>query len=425
MVETVAPDAVGLSAQRLGRIDAWMRDHVERQRLAGVSVLVQRRGRVAYFGSCGKPRADADEAQRLQPDTIFRIYSMTKPITSVAAMMLYEEGRFQLDDPIAKFLPEFTEMQVWAGGDLDHPRLEPARSLITVRQLLTHTAGFSYDFMLSSPVEALYREHKITFDRGDTSLAEVTQRLARLPLLFHPGSRWQYGFSTDVLGRLVEAVSGQSLDRFFAERIFQPLGMVDTAFQVEQSKLDRFAAMYTAAAGGPPVVVGAEPTQVLPDPPGGLKLVDPANGRFAKPVKVFSGGGGLTSTSADYLRFCNMLYNKGELDGVRLLGRKTVEFMTQNHLPGSMADMGQPRFNNAHLGAGLGFGLGFAVVLDPTRTQTMGSAGEYYWTGMANTQFWIDPAEELIVIQMAQLTPSTLVPLRRELRTLVYQALVD
>jgi len=423
VIEQVKPESVGMSEDRLRRVDAWMEQHVERQRLAGVSVLIERRGRVAYFGARGC--RSVESGQPIGADTIFRIYSMTKPITSVAAMMLYEEGRFQLDDPIAKFLPEFSEMKVWAGGTLENPQLEPARSLITVRQLLTHTAGFSYDFMSNSPVEALYRREKITFDRGDTSLAEVTQRLATLPLLFHPGTRWNYGFSTDVLGRLVEVVSGQPLDRFFAERIFQPLGMVDTGFHVPEEKVERFAALYTAASGGMPPVLGAEPTQVPPDPPCGLKLVDPAAGRFAKPARILSGGGGLTSTIGDYLRFCRMLRNKGELDGVRLLGRKTVEFMTVNHLNGSLADMGQARFNNAHAGAGLGFGLGFAVVLDPAKTQTIGSVGEYFWTGMANTQFWIDPSEDLIVIQMAQHTPSVLVPLRRELRTLVYQALVD
>lgn len=424
MLDLVAPETAGVSTERLRRIGRWMQDHVEKERLAGVSVLVQRRGHNVYFDSAGV--LTQGEQRPIDPDSIFRIYSMTKPITSVAAMMLYEEGRFQLDEPIAKFLPEFENMQVLVGGDADQPQLEPARSLITIRQLLTHTSGLTYDFMMSSPVDALYRREKITFATGSTSLAEVVERLAQLPLLCQPGSRWNYSVSTDVLGRVVEAISGQPLDQFLAERILGPLGMRDTAFHVPADKLARFASMYASSSELPPPRIGPEPTRVQPDLPGGLKLMDPAlDGRFARPPKVLSGGGGLTSTSADYLRFCQMLRNKGELEGVRLLGRKTLEFMTMNHLPGSMADLGQPRFNNAHMGAGLGFGLGFAVVLDPARAQAMGSPGEYYWTGVANTQFWIDPVEDLIVIQMAQLMPSTQVPLRRELRSLVYQALID
>ena len=425
MFDLVSPDSVGLSAKRLQRVSAWMRSQVERQRLPGVSVLINRRGDNAFFEAVGL--ADVEAGKPLAADTIFRIYSMTKPITSVAAMMLYEEGRFQLDEPIAKFLPEFTEMQVWTGGDLDHPRLEPARSLITVRQLLTHTSGLTYEFMMNSPVDALYREHKIRYPGRTGTLAEVTQRLARLPLLFHPGSRWHYGVSTDVLGRLVEAISGQPLDRFFAERIFQPLGMVDTGFVVPADKLDRFAALYVPAPGSvrPTPMDGVRPDQLHMEPKGGIKLADPPNGNFAQPGGTLSGGGGLTSTIADYLRFCRMLRNKGELDGQRLLGRKTVEFMTQNHLPGSLADMGQARFFNEAPGEGMGFGLGFTVVLDSAKAQTMGSPGEYFWHGMASTQFWIDPVEDLIVLQMAQLAPSSTFPLRRELRSLVYQALVD
>lgn len=353
---------------------------------------------------------------------------MTKPVTSVAAMMLYEDGAFQLDDPIAKFMPEFTEMQVLIGGDADNPQLEPARSLITVKQLLTHTSGLTYDFMFASPVDAMYRRDKITFADGDTSLEEVVGRLARLPLVSHPGTRWNYSVSTDVLGRLVEVISGMPLDRFFEERIFKPLGMHDTAFYVSEDKLDRFATNYTPTNPNPAFLRpwGAEPTAILPEPASGIKVADPAvGGRFSQPVKIFSGGGGLTSTTVDYLRFCNMLRNKGELDGVRLLGRKTVEFMTTNHLPGTMADMGQPRFNNGAYGGGLGFGLGFGIILDPAAARAIGSPGEYFWSGMANTQFWIDPVEDLIVIAMTQVTPSSQLPLRQRLRSLVYQALID
>jgi len=423
MFDLVTPELVGLSSHRLGRVDNWMQTLVASQRLAGISVLVYRRGHCAWFGSAGHLKTDRQ--QKIAEDTIFRIYSMTKPITSVAAMMLYEQGLFQLDDPIAKFLPEFTDMQVCVGGDVDNPKLEPARSLITMRQLLTHTSGLGYDFTSRPPVDALYRKHGINFSRHHGSLAEMTRQTAQMPLLFHPGTQWNYSVSTDVLGRVVEVISGQSLDRYFAEHILAPLGMNDTAFWVAEDKLHRLAEMYTLAGATPPRIKG-EPTEVTPEPQGALEISAGSGGRqFTQPPKIFSGGGGLTSTTGDYLRFALMLRNGGTFNGVRLLGRKTVEFMHSNHLPGPMADMGEPRFNNTHMGAGLGFGLGFGVVLNPALAQTMGSVGEYFWTGMANTQFWIDPSEDLIVIEMAQMMPSTLVPIRQTLRSLVYQALID
>ncbi|MCU5782779.1 beta-lactamase [Alcanivorax balearicus MACL04] len=423
MFDLVTPELVGISSNRLGRVDNWMRTLVASRRLAGISVLVYRRGHCAWFGGAGHLKTD--QQQKIAEDTLFRIYSMTKPITSVAAMMLYEQGLFQLDDPIAKFLPEFTDMQVCVGGDEENPKLEPARSLITMRQLLTHTSGLAYDFTSIPPVDALYRKHGINFSRHHGSLAEMTRQAAQMPLLFHPGTKWNYSISTDVLGRVVEVISGQSLDRYFEEHIFAPLGMNDTAFWVAEEKLHRLAEMYTLAGATPPRIKG-EPTEVIPDPRGALEVSAASGGRqFTQPPKIFSGGGGLTSTTGDYLRFALMLRNGGNFNGVRLLGRKTVELMHSNHLPGSMADMGEPRFNNTHMGAGLGFGLGFGVVLNPALAQTMGSVGEYFWTGMANTQFWIDPSEDLIVIQMAQMMPSTLVPIRQTLRSLVYQALID
>ena len=421
--ELVIPEAVGLSSGRLQRISQWMQNLVDRRYLPGISVLVHRRGGEAFFDAVGL--MDVEAAKPVTEDTIFRIYSMTKPITSVAVMLLYEEGRFQLDDPLAKFLPAFERMQVFTGGDAANPRLEPARELITIRQLLTHTAGLTYGFMHATPVDQLYREHKIAFPGGKGTLAEMVDRLAGLPLLAHPGSAWNYSVATDVLGRLVEVVAEQPFDQFLQERIFDPLGMVDTAFQVSEDRLERFAAMY-----GPPGTKGmsaappraANELRVEPKP--GLDLLDPPDGMFSRPAQVCSGGGGLTSTMSDYLRFCRMLLNKGELDGVRLLGRKTVEFMTMNHLPGDMASMGQSRFSEAPM-EGVGFGLGFAVVLDPARAQTIGSVGEYSWGGAASTGFWIDPAEELIVILMTQLMPSSTWPLRRELHALVHQAVID
>lgn len=425
MFDLVSPESVGLHSPQLDRISDWMRRQIERDWLPGMSVLIHRRGETAFFDAAGL--MDVEAGKPLAADTIFRIYSMTKPVTSVAVMMLYEEGRFQLDDPLAKFLPVFANMQVLTGGDAAKPELEPARELITIRHLLTHTAGLTYHFMMDSPVDALYRDHGIQFTSGDASLATVVDRLAALPLLAHPGSAWNYSVATDVLGRLVEVISGLPFDRFLEERIFKPLGMVDTAFSVPADKLDRFAALYAPAPGTAIQVprTGPKPGVIYAEPQGGLQLMDPPKGGFARPCALPGGGGGLTSTMADYLRFCRMLLNKGELDGVRLLGRKTVEFMTMNHLPGTLADMGQPRFFNEADGAGMGFGLGFSVVLNPARAQTQGSTGEYFWHGMANTQFWIDPAEELIVIQMAQLMPTSVLPLRRQLRSLVYPALLD
>jgi CubicO group peptidase (beta-lactamase class C family) len=425
MTERVTPESVGLSSHRLERITAWMERHVRDELLPGVSVLVYRGGGVPYFGTAGL--MDREAGKPLAEDTIFRIYSMTKPVTSVAAMMLFEEGRFQLDDPIARYLPEFRDMQVLVGGDAVSPRLEPAREPITVRHLLTHTSGLTYWFMNATAVDALYRENGVDFVRGEGDLASMVERLADLPLLCQPGSEWNYSVSTDVLGRLVEVISGESLDRFFRERIFEPLGMVDTGFAVPGDRVHRFAAMYEPAVGGglDAVAMQRDPTRDPAEVHKGLRLLDaPSTSPYAHTVHLFSGGGGLCSTSGDYLRFCRMLLNGGELEGVRLLGRRTLDFMTTNHLPGDLASMGQPRFSEAPFD-GIGFGLGFAVMLDPPKAQTMGSPGDYAWGGAASTAFWVDPAEDMIVILMTQLMPSSTYALRRELRALTYQALVD
>ncbi len=270
MRDLVAPRTIGMSHERLQRIQQWMQQHVAHERLAGISVLVSRRGKNAYFGTAGSLEMGIDRP--IGMDSIFRIYSMTKPVVSVAAMILYEEGYFQLDDPLARFLPEFENMQVLVGGDADNPQLEPARSLITLRHLLTHTSGFTYDFMKSSPVDELYHRNGITFMGGETTLAEEVTRLAAQPLLCHPGSEWHYGVSTDVLGRVVEVISEQSLEQFLKARIFTPLGMVDTAFSVAEDKLERFSAMYTTTSQVSPLPpLGAEVTHVTPEPPGGAE----------------------------------------------------------------------------------------------------------------------------------------------------------
>jgi CubicO group peptidase (beta-lactamase class C family) len=399
------PEDVGLSSARLARLDDWMERYVDAGKLPGLMTVVARRGKIVDWRMRGL--IDVEAGKPVAADAIYRIYSMTKPITSVAVMMLYERGLFQLDEPIARWLPTFAEPRVFVGGDAENPKTEPARQPITFRHLLTHTAGLTYGFLNATPVDAIYRANKVEFNPGRGSLAEMVDRLARMPLLCQPGAEWNYSNATDVLGRLVEAISGESLAEFFARRILEPLGMADTAFHVPEAKVGRFAALYG------------------PKPGGGLELLDaPARSLYLKPPETPSGGGGLVGTAADYMRFATMLRNKGELDGVRLLGRKTVEFMTTNHLPGDMAAMGQPRFMEASY-EGVGFGLGFAVMLDPAKAQIVGSPGEYTWGGAASTAFWVDPVEDVIVLLLTQLRPSSTYPIRRELRALTYQAIVD
>ena len=399
------PEEVGLSSERLERVDAWMRSLVERGKLAGVQTMVARRGRIAWFRSCGL--ADLARGRRMAPDTIVRIYSMTKPLTSVAAMMLYEQGCFQLDDPITRYLPAFANMRVFAGGSRGRWDSVPAERDITFRDLLTHTSGLTYGFMESTLVDAMYRDNGIDFQTSPASLGEVVERAAELPLLAQPGAEWNYSIATDVLGHLVAVISGRPFGDFLREEIIRPLGMYDTDFHVPEEKLGRFAANYARGADG------------------ALRLIDdPAESPYRSPNRLCSGGGGLVSTASDYMRFCRFMLNKGEFDGVRLLGRKTVELMTANHLRGDMADMGQPRFSESPY-LGIGFGLGFSVMLDPAKAQILGTPGEYAWGGAASTAFWIDPAEEMAVILLTQLMPSSTYPIRRELRVLTYQAVID
>ena len=404
-IAPVTPESVGLSSTRLARIDEWRRRLVDDGKLAGATTLVFRRGKVAHFGVSGL--ADLARRTPMAEETIHRIYSMTKPLTSVAIMMLYEEGRFQLDDPITRFLPGFANQRVCIGGARGKIETTPALRDITFRDLLTHCSGLTYGFMQASPVDALYRDEGIDFGSAETSLADVVERLAALPLIAQPGSEWNYSVSTDVLGHLVAVISGLSFDRFLQERLIGPLGMVDTGFHVPAGQAARLAANYAISADGR------------------LALIDDAaESRYLRPRSVHSGGGGLVSTAADYLRFCRMLLNKGELDGVRYLGRKTVELMMANHLRGDMAAMGQPRWSESTT-EGIGFGLGFSVMLDPARAQILGTPGECAWGGAASTAFWVDPAEEMAVILLTQLMPSSTWPLRRELRVLSYQAVID
>jgi CubicO group peptidase (beta-lactamase class C family) len=398
------PEQVGLSSERLARIRPWMERYIGEKKLPGALTAVARRGRAVYADWVGQ--RDVEGGKPVAEDTVFRIYSMTKPITSTAIMMLYEEGRFQLDDPIARHLPMFKEMQVYAGGSAERYDTVAARGPITFKQLLTHTSGLTYGFT-GTPVSAIYQAAKFDFQTEEASLWQMMERLAKLPLLAQPGTEWNYSVATDVLGALVETISGMPFDRFLKERIFEPLLMAETGFHVRADQRERFAANYQRAETG------------------GFTLIDqPASSRYLTPRNPCSGGGGLVSTAADYLRFCKMLAGKGTLDGARILGRKTVEYMMMNHLPGDMAAMGMPRFSESNYD-GVGFGLGGSVVIDPAKAQLLRSKGEFAWGGAASTAFWVDPAEELVAVFMTQLMPSSSYPIRSELRVLVNQALVD
>ncbi len=426
MMDVVSPESVGLSSARLARVSRWLEEQVAGERLAGASVLIDRRGSVAFCEARGL--ADRASARSFDQDTIVRLYSMTKPITTVAAMMLYEEGCFQLDDPVASYLPEFAATEVWAGGDAPLGETVPVREPITVRHLMTHTSGLTYGFMQANVVDEAYRAAEMEFPGGPGNLETQVRRLAEIPLLCQPGSEWNYSVSIDVLGRLVEVWSGRSLEEYLQARLFEPLAMHDTGFHVAPENHHRFAACYAPASGGDLSTIGRAPAAAdVAARTGGLKLQDPAEGsRFLSPAGVFAGGGGLTGSLGDYARFCRMLMSGGELDGARILGPRTIAYMRRNHLPDNrdMAAMGQPVWSETSYD-GIGFGLGWAVVLDPVKAQMITSVGEHHWGGAASTFFWMDPAEELFVILLTQLMPSSTYPLRRELRQRVYQAIVD
>ena len=417
-------EAVGMSSERLERITTWLEQQVSSNRLAGCSALVARHGEIVYQQCSGA--ADMEVGKPFANDTVVRAYSMTKPITTVAAMMLYEEGCFQLDDPVALYLPEFLETRVWAGGNASLDQTYPQDTPMTVQHLMTHTSGLTYGFMQANVVDEAYRNSGVGQPSDVTDLAEWVKRAAAIPLICQPGSQWNYSIATDVLGRLVEVWSGMSLQDFFQRRIFAPLQMVDTGFHVKPENQARFAALYSPLSGADMSNVAKSADALAGPKPIGLKLQEgSAKSSYFNPASVFSGGGGLVSTMSDYARFCQMLLNTGELDGQRLLGRKTVEFMRTNQLSNNsdMADMGQPVWSETSYD-GIGFGLGFAVVLDPVKAHIITSVGEHHWGGAASTFFWIDPEEDLYVIFLTQLMPSSTYPIRRELRSRVYQALI-
>jgi CubicO group peptidase (beta-lactamase class C family) len=391
------PEEMGFSSQRLSRINSVMQSYIDQKKLAGVVTLVARRGKVVHFEKLGM--ASMEDSKPMQLDTIFRIYSMTKPVTSAAVMMLFEDGHFHLSDPISRFIPSFKHIKVLVKKTDGGMELADLKREITVRDLLTHTSGLSYGDDENVYLDALYRQHglkSIEVSR-DITLENMINELSRLPLAHQPGTAYRYSFSIDVLGYLIQVVSGKPFDMFLKQAIFEPLGMVDTDFYIPQEKLSRFSTTYGPAEGG------------------GLKVVDPMNTSiFTKPTLCPTGGAGLVSTAADYLRFGQMLLNKGELDGVRLLGRKTVEMMTLNHLPEGIYQSDDKAY---------GFGLGGYVLLDPARSQNMGSVGNWGWSGAANTRFWIDFKEDLLGLLMLQLMPYDVYPVQLDFNNMVYQAL--
>jgi CubicO group peptidase (beta-lactamase class C family) len=402
----VDPAELGVDAGRLSRADRILDRYVEDGRLPGWLLLVSRHGKIAHLSASGY--RNREEALPVETDTLWRIYSMTKPITSVAAMMLYEQGCFELTDPVSRFLPEFDAPRVYTQGPDLKPVTVPANEPIRIWHLLTHTAGLTYGFHRVHPVDAMLRARGFEWLMPEgMTLAEAVGVWASLPLLFQPGSEWNYSHATDVLGRLVEVISGTTLDDVLATRILGPLGMNETSFHVSQQDASRLARLYLAT-------------------PGGFTPGDEMGAWALSPPALLSGGGGLVSTAADYHRFTQMLLRGGELDGVRLLGPRTLDYMTRNHLPGGadLETFGRRVFAETPLN-GIGFGLGFAIVDDPVRYRTLSSRGEYNWGGAASTAFWVDPAEDLTVVFMTQLLPSSTLPLRTQLKQLVYQSLID
>ena len=404
---TTRPEDVGLSSERLARITDVTHAYVDKGKLPNVQTLVSRRGQLVYEDVYGWSDVEAQTSADF--DTLYRIYSMTKPITSVGLMMLFEEGAFLLENPISRYLPEFAESQVWVGGTADAPQTRPAMRPITVHDVLTHLSGLTYGFHFQHPLDELYRRHGLGdfAKEPDYDLAEGVARMASLPLLFDPGTRWNYSMSTDVCGRLIEVMSGQPLDVFLKERILHPLGMVDTAFVAPEEDLERCSVLYIRGGDG--------------------KLQKLAGARqMTRPPSFLSGGGGLVGTGRDYLRFAEMLLNGGELDGVRLLSPRTVAYMARNHLPGGrlLNEMGQSTFAEVAMD-GTGFGLGFGTVEDAAAQQNLANEGEFSWGGAASTAFWVDPVDELCVVFMTQLLPSSTYPIRRQLRAAVLQAVVD
>ncbi|MAE95171.1 MAG: serine hydrolase [Deltaproteobacteria bacterium] len=405
---TARPEDVGLDGERLAHIDRHLAEHyVGPGKIPGAVTVVARRGEVVHASALGQ--RDRERALPMELDTLVRIYSMTKPITSVALMQLHEQARFKLSDPVHRFIPEWRDLAVYAQGRYPQFVTTPCQRPMTVRDLLSHTSGLTYGFMERTNVDSAYRRLAVGERKQGSTLRDMIETLADLPLEFSPGTAWNYSVATDVCGYLVETISGQPFDRYLEEHVFAPLGMTETSFQVREDQRERFAACYVR---GPRKV---------------LKLDDdPRDSPYIRNVTFHSGGGGLVSTAGDYLRFCQALLRGGELDGHRILGPRTLELMTRNHLPGGrdLSECSVAAFSETPYD-GTGFGLGFSVILDAVRAQATGSEGAFAWGGAASTIFWIDPREELVVVFLTQLMPSRTFDFRGQLQALVYGAIVE
>ncbi|MFT6958557.1 MAG: CubicO group peptidase (beta-lactamase class C family) [Halieaceae bacterium] len=404
-MKLVEPEFVGMDHTQLNRVHQHLRDrYVEPGKVSCSLALVQRHGEVCFLDVQGE--SDLERQTPATADTIFRIYSMTKPITSVALMTLYERGLFALSDPVSRYIPSWKNLQVRTGGEYPAFATAPCQREMTIADLLMHTSGLTYDFMESTEIDKAYRDLHLARPTPKTTLQTMIDQLAELPLEFSPGERWNYSVATDVLGYLIEVISGRSLPDFLQTTIFEPLGMVDTMFNITPDKVDRLASCY---------VRNLDKT---------LGLFDDGQSTAYQNRTFFSGGGGLLSTAGDYLQFCRMLLAGGTLDGRRIIGSRTLDFMTRNHLPGGqdMSQFAQGTFSETAYN-GVGFGLGFANRVSPLVNGSPCSAGTYYWGGMASTLFWVDPHEDLIVLFMTQLVPSASFNFRGQLESIIYGAL--
>ncbi|MBG02179.1 MAG: serine hydrolase [Acidimicrobiaceae bacterium] len=402
--------SLGFDEGRLQRVAELCDRYVDGGKFPCAQVQLSHQGNVAFRYTTGW--SDIESKNPLREDAIFRIYSMTKPITSIGLMQLYEKAEFILEDPVAKYLPAFADPQVLVGGSYLNPVTRPAQTELTIRDMLLHTSGLTYGFHYSNNLDKMYRESKfasIWGKKGDEieTLEETTNKLGEMPLLFDPGTSWNYSMSTDVCGRLIEVISGRALDEYLEEHVLGPLGMDDTGFYVKDANNGRFTSNYAITPKSP------------------LTRIDAAeDSPYLEPQVFLSGGGGMVSTTDDYQRFVDMLINGGELEGERVIGRHTLDFMTLNHLPGGVTlnELGQSTFTETAM-EGMGFGLGFSVLVNPAANAALGSVGEFAWGGAASTRFWVDSLEKITCVFMTQFMPSSHYPIRRELKAAVYQAL--
>ncbi len=404
----IDPADVGFDAARLERLDRHFQRYVDDGLLPGWLLAVSRHGQLAHVSTYGQ--RDVEAGLPVETDTIWRIYSMTKPITAVAALVAYEQGLFELNDPVRWYIPSFADTKVWRSGSFTAPVLEPITEELRVWQLFAHTSGLTYGFMQNHPVDALYRQ--AGFEWGTPAdakdLADICDHLAALPLVFQPGTEWQYSMGLDVLGRVIEVVAGVPFDEFLQTNVLDPLGMTDTVWHVDEGRADRLAALYAPTPGSKQAF-----------------RYDVMGSRATTPPVAPLGGGGLCGTAGDYVRFAEMLRGRGELDGVRILAPKTVELMASNHLPGGadLTAVGRPLFAETTFD-GVGFGLGVSVTIDPVKARVPGNVGDFGWGGAASTSYWVDPVDDLSVVWMTQLLPSSTHPLRSQLKQLVHAALV-